>query len=126
MTVSGLIAVAVAGAAGTLLRVLAGGAVARLAGGVPWWGTLFVNTAGCLAAGVVVGLADRGGLVPAPLRIPLVAGFLGGFTTFSAFAVDALRLATQGHWVMAAAYVAGTNVAGLAGVWLAWRLTLER
>jgi fluoride exporter len=118
--------VALAGAAGTVLRVLAGGAVARLAGGAPWWGTLFVNTAGCLAAGALVGFAGRGGLVPPHLQIPLAAGLLGGFTTFSAFAIDALRMAAGGQWMIAAVYVVGTNLAGLAGAWLAWRLVLER
>jgi CrcB protein len=126
VTPAAWIALALAGAAGTLLRFVAGGAVARAWGGSPVWGTLFVNVAGCLAAGAVAGLAERGGLVPASLRVPIVAGLLGGFTTFSAFALDALRLATTGAWTAAAGYVLVTNAAGLAGAWLAWRIALAR
>lgn len=126
MTTSAWIALALAGATGTLLRFVAGGAVARALGGAPYWGTLFVNVVGCLAAGVVAGLVERGGLVPPHLRVPVVAGLLGGFTTFSAFALDTLRLGTHGAWGAAAAYVLGTNVAGLAGAWIAWRIAVER
>lgn len=57
------------------------------------YGTLAVNLIGCFLIGVVAGIADRGDLVPAHLQLLLVAGFLGGFTTFSAFGYETAQLA---------------------------------
>jgi CrcB protein len=52
----------------------------------------------------------------------LMAGLLGGFTTFSSFALEAFRLASEGEWAAAVAYVGLTNACGLAGVWGAYRI----
>jgi CrcB protein len=87
-----ILAVAVGGALGSVLRYLfARAAAAWLGTGFPY-GTLGVNVLGCLAAGgLYVLLTER--LAAAPeWRALLVVGFLGGFTTFSAFSVDTLRL----------------------------------
>jgi CrcB protein len=71
------------------------------------WGTLVVNVLGAVAAGATVGLDPGLGLV-------LGTGFLGGFTTFSTWAVDTLRLVEEeGRWV-AIANVAVMLAAGLA------------
>jgi CrcB protein len=89
--------------------------VGRLAGpGLPV-ATLAVNVVGCFVMGLAwAWLAERGGARAAPL---LVAGFLGGFTTFSAFAADAFALWDRGAAGAAAAYVAasvGLSLAALA------------
>ena len=55
-------------------------------------------------------------------RLALLAGVLGGFTTFSAFALEALTLVQRGHTGRAAAYVAASNILGLAACWAGWRL----
>jgi CrcB protein len=71
------------------------------------WGTLAVNVLGCLLVGILGALfAPPGRLHDAqPLRVFLVVGVLGGFTTFSAFALDALLLVERGSTGAAAAYV---------------------
>jgi CrcB protein len=116
------ILVAVAGAAGTLFRYALGGWLARSTGETFPWETLMINLLGCVGIGGIAGLVDRGSLLSPATRMALMAGFLGGFTTFSSFALETFRLATDGEWAAAAAYVGLTNLSGLVGVWGAYRL----
>jgi len=79
------------------------------------WGTLAVNVAGSFALGLLVGLfaAPETGQ---PMRLFLATGVLGGFTTFSAFSLDALTLYQRGEPALAAAYVLGSVVVSLAAI----------
>ena len=77
-------------------------------------GTLAVNVLGCLAMGLLTAmLMLRGGQHLAPL---LLTGVLGGFTTFSAFALDAAALWEQGRGALALGYVLGSVVLSLLAV----------
>jgi CrcB protein len=78
------------------------------------WGTLGVNLAGSCAIGFVLTLAFDRGLVAPGLRLFLVTGVLGGFTTFSAFSWETLVLVRDGHALAASGYVAGSVLGGLA------------
>lgn len=80
------------------------------------WGTLAVNVVGCFAIGVVATLADEHTLVSPTLRLFLVTGVLGGFTTFSAFGMETFQLLEDGHALAALANAVGSVVAGLAAV----------
>lgn len=116
-----LLQVALGGALGASLRYLSGRTATRLLGHEFPYGTIFVNIVGSLAMGVlVVVLAEKGGNRLAPL---LMTGLLGGFTTFSAFSLDAVFLFEKGQVATAAAYVllsVGLSIAALvAGLWLA-------
>ena len=83
------------------------------------FGTLIVNLAGCFLMGLLVGLfAYRSGLVPQHARLFLTTGLLGGFTTFSAFSLDAALLIERHAYATAGAYVAGTAVASVAALFL--------
>jgi CrcB protein len=106
--------VALGGAVGAAARHLTGLAAIRLIGpGFPW-GTLIVNVAGSLAMGVlVVALAHLSANRLAPL---LMTGLLGGFTTFSAFSLDAVTLVERGQGLAAAGYVAGSVVLSIGGL----------
>ncbi|MEZ5435882.1 MAG: CrcB family protein [Pseudomonadales bacterium] len=74
------------------------------------WVILSVNTVGSLLAGAAFALAhDRQWLTVAQQHL-LVIGFLGGFTTYSSFSVDTVRLVQAGEWLTACAYVASTSV----------------
>ena len=109
--------VALAGAAGTLLRYLLGGWLARATGGLFPWETFVINVVGCLAIGALAAALDRGALLSPPLRMALMVGLIGGFTTFSSFALEALRLGQGAQWMSAALYVVLTNAVGLGAVW---------
>lgn len=103
--------VALGGAIGSAARYLSNVAAMRLFGpGFPV-ATLFVNILGCFLMGViVVVLAQKGGLRAAPF---LMTGVLGGFTTFSAFALDTFTLYERGQIVTAAGYALGSVVLSL-------------
>ncbi|MFN3575725.1 MAG: fluoride efflux transporter CrcB [Tabrizicola sp.] len=109
-----LIQVALGGAIGASLRYLTNVGVMRWIGpGFPY-ATLIVNVIGSFLMGViVVVLSRKGGTHFAPF---LMTGILGGFTTFSAFSLDALTLWERGDHVMAAAYVALSVVLSLAAI----------
>ena len=102
--IANLIYVALGGALGAVARYLTGMAAVRLMGhGFPW-GTLTVNVIGSFLMGVlVVALAEFSATRYAPL---LMTGLLGGFTTFSAFSLDAMVLYERGDVTLAAGYVA--------------------
>jgi CrcB protein len=77
-------------------------------------GTLVINVTGSLAIGILlVLLVERLGLDPA-WRLLLVTGFLGGYTTFSAYTFEAIALLESGNPGGAAWYILGSNVLGLA------------
>ncbi|AJE45397.1 fluoride efflux transporter CrcB [Celeribacter indicus] len=109
-----LIQVALGGALGASARYLTGLGMARLLGKSFPWGTLTVNFAGSFLMGVVVVvLAHANGNRFAPF---LMTGVLGGFTTYSAFSLDALTIYERGEIALAAAYVVVTLVLALGGI----------
>lgn len=87
-----LMAIALAGAAGTLTRYALGGFVQRLLGAAFPWGTLVVNALGCLAFGVVWTAAQERGMLDAETRAVILVGFMGAFTTFSTFIAESGQL----------------------------------
>ena len=106
--------VALGGALGASARYLTGVAAVRVMGhGFPW-GTLVVNIAGSFLMGaLVVVLARKGGTHLAPF---LMTGILGGFTTFSAFSLDALTLWERGETAAAGLYVLASVIVSLAAI----------
>ncbi|MBA3812328.1 MAG: fluoride efflux transporter CrcB, partial [Caulobacteraceae bacterium] len=101
-----LILVALGGAAGAVGRYLTGVGAARLIGPrAPWAGTFIVNLVGGLLMGFLIGwLAHRGGADQERWRLLLAVGVLGGFTTFSAFSLDAALMIERRQWALAGAY----------------------
>lgn len=115
-TLTALIMVALGGAAGSVLRYVTSVlALAWLGPAFPW-GTLAVNAIGSFVIGALAGADVEGGA-----RLLLVTGFLGGFTTFSAFSLEATMLWERAPG-LSIAYVAASIILGgalcLAGFWL--------
>jgi fluoride exporter len=102
--------VAVGGAAGSVLRYWMSGAAQRSVPATGTWsvfplGTLAVNVLGCLIVGVIAEVGERRGPLSPEARSLLMVGFLGGFTTFSAFANETVAV-----WRAGALMVAIVNV----------------
>ncbi|MFZ5669976.1 MAG: fluoride efflux transporter CrcB [Pseudomonadota bacterium] len=122
-----LILVAAGGATGAVLRYLAGVGSTRMLGAHWPWGTFFVNVAGGLAMGLLVGtLAHRGGADQERWRLLLGVGLLGGFTTFSAFSLEVALMFDRREWPSALGYASASVVLSVialfAGLALARRL----
>ena len=102
------------GAVGTGARYLLGGVVARWAGPDFPYGTLLINVLGSFLIGVVqqVGLTSL--LIPDTLRLVLAIGVMGGFTTYSSFSYETIRLLEAGSWLAASVYVVLTTALCLA------------
>ncbi|MEZ4224331.1 MAG: CrcB family protein [Polyangiaceae bacterium] len=107
---------ALAGAAGTGLRVWLSGVVQRSLGTSFPWGTAVVNVLGCLLFGIVyAGLEGRTHVSPV-YKLVLIGGFMGAFTTFSTFVYEAEALIVDGRLGAAALDVLGQSLAGLAAM----------
>ena len=117
-----LLLVGIAGAVGVVLRAGLTALTGRICGTDLPWGTLAVNMVGCFACGLLWGLIHHRQILPASAEPVLFAGVLGGFTTYSSFALQATEMLASGRLMAAAAYVGGTNLLGLAAVWAGMRL----
>ena len=85
-------------------------------------GTIAVNVLGCLAIGFLLTLLTGRLAIPEDYRLAIVAGVLGGFTTFSAFSMETYQLLLAGQTGRALANVAVSVVLGLAAVWVGHRM----
>lgn len=110
--------IATGGAVGTLLRYGVGVGLAQwLGAGVPY-GTLAVNLLGCLALGALMEAAPDARLFDVELRLLLGTGLMGGFTTYSAFNMETLRMLQQGQLGRAGAYLLATLLGCMVAGWL--------
>ena len=115
--------IALGGGVGTALRYGLGVGMLRWLGAAFPYGTLAANVVGSLLLGVLMELAGARQIGGVDAKLVLGTGLLGGFTTYSSFNLETLRLAEQGAYGRAALYVAATLVtcliAGASGVALA-------
>jgi CrcB protein len=111
-----MLIVGAGGALGSVCRYLVGiWTLRRFGPGFPW-GTLAVNVLGCFAIGLVTEVIARRLDASPELRLLLVTGFLGGFTTFSAFSLDAMSLMERGAQGAAVVYLLASVLVSLAAV----------
>src|SRR6201990_864001 len=104
------------GGLGATLRHLINVTCARCLGtGFPW-GTFIINISGSTVMGLIAGYLAFKGQASQPWRLFLMTGVLGGYTTFSAFSLDAITLYERGALALAAAYVGGSVVLSIAGL----------
>ena len=103
---------------GTAGRYVLAGAIHRWFGtGFPY-GTLAVNTLGCLAIGFLSALAERKFLLTPEARLFWFVGLLGAFTTFSALIYESWRLMQDGELLLAGVNLLGSLALGLGALWL--------
>ena len=117
-----LVWVALGGALGAVARYGLSGWVQSGSAGTFPWGTLVVNILGCFLLGFAFRVLQLSALSPA-LRGAVTVGFLGAFTTFSTFSLEAIGLIQDGRWGRAVGYIGGSVALGLiavlAGLWIA-------
>ena len=114
--------IALAGATGTLARYGLGALVQRWFNhGFPW-GTFAVNILGCFAFGFVWTMAAERQLVSPDIRVIVLVGFMGAFTTFSSFIFESGQMIRAAQWLMVGANLFGQVVIGTAGLFLGFAL----
>ena len=117
--------IVIGGGAGALCRYLISGWGQRLTSGVFPLGTLIVNVLGCFLNGLLAHLLNGVYPVRPEVRLGLLVGFLGAFTTYSTFGHDTMILANEGQMRSAGLYVLLSNGLGLAAVWFGYRLAQQ-
>jgi CrcB protein len=110
-----VLGVAGAGAVGALARWGLSSAIGSRASGLPW-GTLVVNVTGSFVLGLLFVVLTERVESSAAMRLSLMTGLLGAYTTFSTFSLETFRLLEGGAWGGAALNVAGNLVLGLVAV----------
>ena len=121
-TLTALLWVATGGALGSSARYLSMVLLGQWLGSSFPWGTLFVNIVGSFVMGV---LAELGALAWQPsqdIKLFLMTGILGGFTTFSTFSLDVALLVERHDWAVAALYVAVSVLASVGALFAAMAL----
>lgn len=111
--------VGLGGFAGSVLRYKVGALLLHTSPNSQFpWATLIVNGVGCLLIGIIATMIERFTSYNAELRLLLITGVLGGFTTFSAFGFETMTLLRSGSIVFAGMNVGANIIVGLIGVWL--------
>jgi len=117
-----MIAVALGGACGAVMRFWLAAAVQRTTGGAFPWGTLFVNVLGSFVLGFLfIWLVERS-TVGELARLAITVGFLGAFTTFSTFSVETVRLMQEGAMAWALGNICLQILLGIGVAWLGMQL----
>ena len=112
-----ILLVAPGGSVGSVLRYL----LSNINASFPW-GTFAVNILGSLLIGLLVGLVSKGVLSP-EMKLLLVTGFCGGFTTFSTFANESFCMVKAGDVLLTALYVGASVIIGVLAVWCGMMLS---
>ena len=113
-----LLVIGCGGAVGALMRYGLALRITSLAGSAYPWGILFVNIVGCFLAGLLFTWAVPRIPLSDLLRNGLQLGLLGGFTTFSAFSIDAIALFNQGLWLRGLLYIITSVIVSILGAYL--------
>ena len=90
-------------------------------GGVYPWGTLVANGLSCIILGMLVALVSKQGL-SVELRMLLVTGFCGGFSTFSTFSYELVQMLRQANYLLAGSYLLGSVLFGLIAILLGMKI----
>ncbi len=119
--------IALGGAIGSCARYLVSLGAQRFVGSTDVFplGTLVVNVLGCFALGLLAATFDHTHRLSESVRIGLMVGVLGGFTTFSTFAMETVDLASEGELGRAGLNIILSNVLGVGAALLGYRLAMR-
>jgi CrcB protein len=112
-----LLLVGLGGGIGSMLRFLTSVLTAKAGSFSFPVATFVVNVLGCLLIGILIGLSLKYHWVDANVKVLLITGFCGGFTTFSAFSLENLQMYQAGNYISLILYVSASLIIGFAAVW---------
>lgn len=112
-----LIAVGIGGGAGSILRFLVSVATRKHYDGTFPVATFMVNLSGCFLIGLLIGLIGQQASANNHLKLLLITGFCGGYTTFSAFASENIQLIQNNQLIVSLAYTLASVLLGVLMVW---------
>lgn len=115
--------VGLGGAVGSVLRYLTHSITIKYYADTFPLATFIVNVAGCFIAGLIFGLITQETTETENLKLLLITGFCGGFTTFSAFALENVKLMNSGNTTIAILYIIASVATGLLAVWMGLLIT---
>jgi CrcB protein len=118
MMIKQLLLVGLGGGIGSMLRFLISRLTAKAGSFSFPIATLIVNVLGCLLIGILIGLSLKNQWMDANVKAALIAGFCGGFTTFSAFSLENLQMYQAGNYTGLVLYVLASLITGFAAVWI--------
>lgn len=118
-----MLVIAAGGALGSVARYLFSTALLRISGTLFPIGTFGVNLVGCIVFGMIAGAAEQRVQIDPELRMFLLVGVLGGFTTFSTYAFESFSLLRDGQFLAASVNIIGQVVTGLVGLWAGYVIT---
>jgi len=113
-----ILIVGLGGGIGSIMRFLTSVWTARFYIGVFPLATLLVNIIGCILIGLLIGLSARSETMSPNLKLLLITGFCGGYTTFSTFSSENLFLFSNGFYWILIGYVISSLILGFGGVYL--------
>ena len=117
-----LLLIGLGGGIGSILRYLTSVVIHKYYETVFPLATLVVNIIGCLLIGIIMGLLEKNQVNDSAMKWLLVTGFCGGFTTFSAFGYENIRLLQSGNVFLPFVYISASIILGLGSVWLGFIL----
>jgi len=113
-----LLAVGIGGGCGSILRYLVSFFTARYYVGTFPLATFFANVSGCFLIGLLAGILGNYFPYNTNLKLLLITGFCGGYTTFSTFAMENVNMLQYNHLWTTVLYIAASTVCGIVAVWL--------
>jgi CrcB protein len=117
-----LILVGIGGFIGSIARYLLSNFVGNFLSATFPYGTLAVNIIGCFFIGVIYALFDRGNMMAPEWRILLATGFCGGFTTFSTFSYESIKLIEDGEFFNLSLNIAASVILGFAATYFGMQI----
>lgn len=117
-----ILLVGIGGGTGSILRYLTAIFVNRFWANAFPMATFTINLLGCLVIGILAGVAEKQAWFSDNYKLLFITGFCGGYTTFSAFAIENVTLVQGNNSLLAFLYIGLSVLAGMAAVWLGMAL----